>query len=49
MVLVLSQIIFYSKLSMKQDHNTNPYQFCVIIGSFLLKCYAQFETISQLL
>lgn len=48
MVLALSHIIIYSNLTMKQDHSTNSYQFCVFINSFILKCYAQVETISQL-
>lgn len=49
MALVLSQIIFYSNLTTKQDNNTDSYQFCVLISSFTLKCYAQIETISQVL
>ena len=49
MVLVLSYITFYSTLTMKQNHSTDLYQFCVFIGSFILKCDAQVETVQQLL
>ena len=49
MVLALSHIIIYSNLTVKQDHSTNSYQFCVFVNSFILKCYAQVETVLQLL
>ena len=49
MVLVLSYITLCSTLTMKQDHSTDSYQFCVFIGSFILKCDAQVETVQQLL
>ena len=49
MVLVLSYITLCSTLTMKQDHSTDLYQFCVFISSFILKSYAQVETVQQLL
>ena len=49
MVAVLSYITLYSTLAMKQDHSTDSYKFCVFIGSFILKCDAQVETVQQLL
>ena len=45
MVLVHS----YITLTMKQDHSIDSYPLCVFIGSFILKCYAQVETVQQLL
>ena len=49
MVAVLSYITLYSTLAIKQDHSTDSYKFCVFIGSFILKCDAQVETVQQLL
>ena len=49
MVLVLSCITLYSTLAMKQDHSTDLYRCCVFTGPFILKCYAQVETVQQLL
>lgn len=49
MVSVLSYITLCSTLAVKQDHSTDLYQFCVFIGCFILKCYAQVETVQQFL